>query len=153
MIFSNQSGMFFELAIVGYQFPDDSQNYWDSNWLKIHIAASDTAGTWQATDPCLTAFEVRQFLEWIVDHSHNFKARTDIYFTEPTLSFEILQSDRGIIHLRIFFELKFRPPWRASRSVGDRDCWLDFELTSHDITAAVESLQEQLSEFPQRVFR
>ena len=56
-----------ELRVVGYQFPDDDTDPWDSNWLLVSVRVVSPAGTWEVVDPCLTTWEAKHLVRWLVN--------------------------------------------------------------------------------------
>jgi hypothetical protein len=53
------------LTILGYQFPDDTTDEYDSNWLVIGGEVWLDGREWQFRDPCLTTFEAKRLADWL----------------------------------------------------------------------------------------
>ena len=138
-----------ELTVVGYQFPTVEHDRWDSNWLNIKISAKNDRGSWSATDASLLTDEVEDLAGWFEAIAERRQAATELEFTEPNLSFELIQAD-GRVRLRTWFELELRPRWAPWREFPARDLYVDLDADERDLLAAAESLRVQLREFPPR---
>lgn len=148
----SSEGDCFEFKIIGYQYPNIVDDYWDSNWLLIKIDVIHGGKTWSAVDACLTTFEVARLAFWLKNIQFTDKRKPTCSFTEPNLTFHVVQSN-SIEYLRIFFELKFRPPWAYSNIAGLEDLWIDFALADINPLTIAQELLTQLQNYPQRVFR
>jgi hypothetical protein len=58
MKLNSSNGNSFQLRIIGYEFPDIKDDYYDSNWLMIQIDVISSEITWRATFPSIITFEV-----------------------------------------------------------------------------------------------
>ena len=119
MRLSNDNGDFFELEIAGYQFPKNSDDQWDSNWLNIAGKVSLDGRAWKFLDPCLLTWEVARISDWLLKKSRGEKTMTNVGFTEPNLEIDCF-SDQTI---RIFFELEARPEWAPCDGAGMMDLY------------------------------
>jgi len=151
MKFGTLGEIFFELRIAGYQFPSMETVEYDSNWLMIQISVSHPKGNWASTDPCLLTYEVAQLADWLQAIHDGESVEPVIRFIEPNLEFHLTKTaDGGNKALCVFFQLESRPPWAKATAVGERDLWVEFDLTEIDLAAASRQLREQLQQFPQR---
>jgi hypothetical protein len=153
MKFNSSNGIFFELKIEGYQFPEILDSYWASNWLYINIAVNHPKGNWTATDPSLTTFEVERLAKWLEDIHHETDQLSSYGFTEPYIEFEIIKNKNKQSELRVYLERIYLPDWGVSRGAGFRDFWIEFSLNELDLIQAAKDLRLELQNFPQRVFR
>jgi hypothetical protein len=149
MRLAGANGHGLELTLLGYQFPTVKDDYWDANWLTIRISAANDQGSWNATDASLLTGEVASLAEWLDAIVEERPAAREIDFTEPNLSFELIEgNDR--IRLRAWFELELRPRWAPWEEVPQRDLCVDLDVARDDLRAAAASLRDQLGRFPPR---
>lgn len=59
MKLSGNNDTYFEMSVVGYQFPELANEDYDSNWLNMSISVSHPNGSWMAIDPSLLTYELR----------------------------------------------------------------------------------------------
>lgn len=132
------------LRVVGYQFPDITDDEWDSNWLVVDGVVVLEGRQWRFQDPCLTTFEAIRLADWL-DACANGSAK-DSYcdFTEPNLQFELIDPET----LRVSFALESAPPWSER---GDDWTEHGFKLgVGHILAQAATDLRNQLQRFPVR---
>ena len=67
MLLAGAGGNELELAIVGYQFPEVRTDPWDSNWLLVSVRVVTAEGSWDVVDPCLTTWEAKHLVRWLVN--------------------------------------------------------------------------------------
>ncbi len=139
------------LSIVGYQFPGETVDPWDSNSLLVSVRVVTPNGTWEVVDPCLTTWEARQLALWLAAVARGAMVRPTSTLSEPNLTARVgidpLSPSR--FHLRVCFELENRPPW-APTVAGGRNLCVDLDVGSADLAAAAAALREDLARFPQR---
>lgn len=132
------------IGVERYQFPEITDDDWDSNWLIINGNAVLDGKSWSFRDPCLTTFEVERLADWLEQVSSGGDAKAFCGFTEPNLDFERV-SDAAV---RIAFSLEALPPW--SKRDGDFGA-IGFNIPIDDrLGAAVSSLRALLTRFPIR---
>ena len=146
-------GCYFELEVVGYEFPASETEEYDSNWLMIRIDVKHPLGSWSATDPSLLTYEMGRLADWLDEIRSGSRSQPDEYFTEPNLEFHVAAGDGGEESLRVCFALECRPPWASRDLSEDEEHFLDFPLAGVDLAGASGSLREQLSTYPQRAER
>lgn len=132
------------IGVERYQFPEITDDAWDSNWLIINGDVVLDGKPWTFRDPCLTTFEIERLADWL-DQVWSGKVENEFCgFTEPNLDFERV-SDSAV---RIAFSLEALPPWRK--------CETDFTQIGFDVPiddrlgAAASSLRAFLTLFPMR---
>ena len=153
MHLTDSSDSSFELKIAAYQYPNIHNDYYDSNWLMIQVDVKHPQGSWRASDPCLLTFEVEQLAQWLEEVKSNSNKISHCSFIEPCLEFRIVENNKGTNVLRVYFELKTRPPWAYARAAGQEDLWVEFALGEIDLFKAIQELRAQLQQYPQRVGR
>lgn len=149
MKLENGNGASFSLDIVGYQYPDILDQYWDSNWLFVQIQIQLSEQSFSVKDPCLTTFEVPLIIDWLQRFAMNGAVEKGLVFTEPTVQFKCNIVRNGKQSLRVIF----RPPPQGSTSQLKDNISLDFPFEQVLFSEIIENLQSQLDRFPQRVFR
>jgi hypothetical protein len=139
-----------ELRIVNYQYPDNSRDQYDADWLRIEGIVTHPSGNWRFCDPCLLTWEAFALATWLDCWAGRSSVNPTIGFIEPNLSFSRINASIGS-SLRVSFELESRPPWAKKKFVGESDLWLDFPLDPSRATTAARILRDQLKRFPIRV--
>lgn len=137
------------MDIIGYQFPNNLEQYWDSNWLFIQIQIQLSQQSSSVKDPCLTTFEVQLLIDWLQRFEMNGVMKKGLDFVEPTIQFECNTDRNGNQSLRVIFRA---PPQGSTNQLKD-NISLDFPLRQVLFSEIIENLKSQLDQFPQRVFR
>jgi hypothetical protein len=143
MILGSADGSEFELRVLRYAYPGEK-------WLDIYTRATTGRGSWEGTDPSLEASEVRRLSKWLSAHAAGRTRRRELEFTEPNLRFEMVHGPGEGPTLRVYFELESRPPWAYSASAGQKDVWVDLQVSSLDLRSAAESLVSELNKTRRR---
>ena len=140
----------FTMSLIGYQFPELEDGD-DSNWLNVKIEVSHQQGKWSAVDPALLTYEVKWLIDWLRAVSDGKYDERHLWFLEPCLSFHLSPEKGDPDKLIIEFAHEFGPPW-ATEDL-DEEHQLVFSLSSIDLIAAAQSLENQLRRYPQRAER
>jgi hypothetical protein len=151
MLLRGAEGNELELAIAGYQFPDDERDPWDCNSLLVAVRVLAPEGSWSVVDPCLTTWEAKRLVSWLVHAAGREPSPVPITFAEPNLTVTA-RSVAGAAHrvqVRASFALELRPPW-AHTAAGSDHLVVDLDVGRGDLARAAASLLEDLAEFPQR---
>ncbi len=143
MIFRSPDGAEFELVVLRYAYPS-------GRWQESYTRAKTELGSWEVTDPSLEVPELRSLSKWLSAHATGHTRRREMGFTEPNLRFEMVHSRGEELTLRVYFELESRPPWAYSASAGQRDVWVDLQVTLGDLRRASESLTSDLERVQRR---
>ncbi len=147
--FSNTSSSV-ELRILGYQYPENSRDQYDADWLRVEGIVTHPNGNWRFCDPCLLTWEASALATWLDRWVDSANAQSTIGFIEPNLSFSRIDSSPGSV-LPVSFELESRPPWAEKRFADESDFWIDFPLITSGASAAAQTMRDQLRRFPIRV--
>jgi hypothetical protein len=150
MYLRNNQGDYFRLKILKYQFPHITKDYYDANWLKIHIDASINGREWSAEDPCLLTYEVETLIQWLDEISTKESPTQYCSFTEPCLEFKRIESSTATSILRVFIDYNLLPPWKPSKIAGNEDLYIDFPIIKEDIRSNIHLLRTQLQNYPVR---
>jgi hypothetical protein len=148
----NKSGNEFRLQIVGYQFPNIVDRYWDSNWLNVRVSSANSASSWSLEDSCFLTFEIESLATWLEKLVLDKTSTPHISFTEPSPQFRIIKHQTGKYLLRVdlgyIFRKKMPDIFRERKTIH-----LYFPLDQIDLLNQSHLLREQLKKYPQRVFR
>lgn len=148
MIFSGVDSQAVELQITNYQFPDNLEGDWDSNWLNIYLKVDSKVGKWQTIDPSLTTWEVQEIIDWFdqlsADKEPEYRLIT---FTEPNLSFELLNepTDNNKL-IRMNFDLECRP----NSAIDDKEYFVDISADREELITIKKGLKDELNKYPER---
>jgi len=132
------------LKILGYQFPHETHDPYDSNWLMISGNVGIKGQSWTFTDPCLLTTEAEALADWLATLVSGSATNEDCGFIEPNLYFRRISPD----NIRISFSLESRPPW-AEKDGTETDYGFEVPVTSAFLTVA-DKLRHQLKIFPTR---
>lgn len=137
-----------ELKITNYQYPDISDGDWDGNWLNIFLNVKSKVGHWQTVDPSLTTWEVQSLIDWFDTLSKNLNPEhMDMGFTEPNLSFELLNKfDSDKKTFRIKFNLESRP----KSATDDNEYFVDVIADNLELKRLSTELKNELNKYPER---
>lgn len=143
---------YFHFEILNYQFPDTIDRSYDGNWLMIKIKADNGKYKWEKTDPSLLTWEVKELYQWFLNLSENKKNEyDDIGFTEPVISFKILENDNIKILLRICFAIELLPDnFDRSNPESPNRCFIDLAINIKDLNNIVNQLKEEMDKYPER---
>lgn len=136
------------LSIVGYRFPDQAVDPWESNALLVALRVVSPHGTWEVVDPCLTTWEAAELASLLTAFAVTGD-RMAATLTAPNLTVSASAATASTIALRACFELEQRPPWLAAVG-GDGELCVDLEVSTGDAVVAAASLRDDLVRFPQR---
>ena len=140
------------LSIVGYQFPDQAVDPWESNGLLVALRVVSPHGTWEVVDPCLTTWEGRRLASWLAAVARGGMLRPTAVLSEPNLTVRVTADASHAaprFQLRVCFELENRPPW-APTVAGGRDLCVDLDVGASELVTAAAALRADLARFPQR---
>ena len=138
----------FAMTLLGYQFPDLAHDPYDSNWLNVKIEVNQEQGNWSATDPTLLTYEIAELIDWLRAVSTGEYSERELEFLEPYISFYLGPAEGAPDKLVVELAHYFVPPW-ANDDPFER-YQIAFPLASIDLLDAAQSLESQLSRYPQR---
>jgi hypothetical protein len=153
VLLRGRQGTELELGIVGYQFPDERFDPWDSNSLLVAVRVIAPQGGWEVVDPCLTTWEARHLVGWLAALAH----RTDLLAARPlglaepnvTLTAQAVRGQPERVAVTACFALERRPPWLKAVA-GSGNLCVDLEVSRADLARAATDLRADLDRFPQR---
>jgi hypothetical protein len=148
MTFTGIDNQTVELKITNYQYPDINDGDWDGNWLNIYLNVKSKVGHWQTVDPSLTTWEVQELINWFDTLSINLQPEyADMSFTEPNLSFELLNDFKAD---KKTFRLKFNLESRPQTATDDKEYFVDVIADNNELKKLSTSLKIELDKYPER---
>lgn len=141
-------GAFFQLTLLGYQYPDAEGEPYDANWLRVRVDAVGPQGAWSAVDPCLLTEEAERLAEWLEELNQG-RATPALSFMEPALLFRRVETERGP-GLRVHFGPLVYPSWAEQNPTTRPDLSLTFAAADIDLHSAARALRAQLKKSPPR---
>jgi len=144
--FENAKGDSLRLRLLGYQFPNDENDEWDSNWLIVEGRAALDGKSWEFRDPCLLTWEAANLADWLELVARRAEAVGPLSFIEPNLEFE-LASD---VQVRVLLNNECRPPWASHDVFEYGEFFIEFFCSTGLLMKAAADLRAQLVRFPQR---
>jgi hypothetical protein len=145
MIFK-EPGKRFELALVGYRFPELAEDEHDSNWLNVTIRVVLPEGSFSATAPCLLTREAGSIARWLENIGGGTPHSIEMDAIEPMIEFRHVRTAGESEVLRIRLQDSMLPPWTKDQREFD----LELAVPRAQLTDAAASLQAQLQAFPPR---
>ena len=148
MKLQGENGNAFELAVLRYEHPDFTEDFWDANWLVVKGSVSATEGSWHFLDPCATTFELAGLARWLDTIASKAFEPSEYMFAEPNLVFSCSNEPQPSVTVR--FSHESAPGWiwgAEERIVGVA---LDFPISPETARQAAAELRIILEEFPIR---
>jgi len=136
------------LSIVGYRFPDEAVDPWESNQLLVALRVVSPHGTWEVVDPCLTTWEAAHLASWMTSFVVAGD-RTPTTMDAPNVTVSARSATSSTVALVACFELEQRPPWLVAVG-GDGELCVELEVSTADVVVAAAALRADLARFPQR---
>lgn len=136
----------FELWVVDYQFLDDKNDEYDSNWLTIGIRLKGFKSEWTKSDPSLLTWELKSLSDWLQKILTGDFAEKEIEFIEPNLKFELIDNTHDPYKMRTHLTLESRPVWFTDDETFSFEIDVDREQIDH----SVQRLKSELIKFPGR---
>ena len=155
MHLSGHDGTEFHLSIVGYEFPELTEQWGDADWLMIKMRVQHRLGDWTSTAPMLLTWEAGDLADWLSAVADGRAERPSEGFMEPNLRFAVTSQGATDFTMQVFFEQESRPPWDPSRfGFTDHDvASIELHPTADALRHAAADLRRQLEQFPVRVGR
>lgn len=136
----------FELWVVDYQFRDNKEDEYDSNWLTIGIRLKGFKREWISSDPSLLTWELKSLTDWLQKIFAGDFGEREIEFLEPNLRFELVDNTRDSYKIRTHLTLESRPVWFTD----DETFSFDIEVDLGQLEHSIQRLKNELIEFPGR---
>ena len=130
-----------ELDVLGYEFPDAEDDYFDANWLNVGIAYDDGNLSIRQIDSCLLAFELAELTETLDAILEGRETGTTTDFMEPYLTFAVtVVGGRCAVQLRFVYDTG--SPWK--------EVCVCQEMDRRELREMNDGLKEMYARFPRR---
>jgi hypothetical protein len=153
VLLRGRQGTELELGIVGYEYPDERFDPWDSNALLVLVRVLAPEGSWEVIDPCLTTWEADRLVQLLaaLGNRADLLAGRPLVLAEPnlTLTGRSVPGEPGLVAVRVCFALELRPPWVKSVA-GTANLCVDLDVGRGELSEAARQLRSELGKFPQR---
>lgn len=109
-----------DFAIAGYEFPDNHDGDYDSNWLMVRLEVDSRIGSWTVNHPCLLTRELVELVEATGKAAVGLKdGPVELRFIEPNLAFFLRPVEDGTIEIAVEFDVECLPPaWPEGTPCG-----------------------------------
>lgn len=141
-----ESGDAFELLVLRYEFPDITEDRWDSNWLVVSGKVTSGPQSWRFVEPCVTTFELEELADWLENLGSDDS--TELTFTEPNLMFSYTPRPVPVIHVR--FAHESAPPLLKAPEERAIGITLDFPTSTDQARVLAADVRNTLMEYPPR---
>ncbi len=148
-----KQGRYFELEVIGYQFPAGAQreglgkvdNDWDANWLNVRIRVSDGREAWTRTDPAILTWELRSLARWLAVVASGGRPKPDTWTgLEPNLQLSITTQ---LSELMAYLDQEFRRPGSLPE---EEPTAIELSPTPAEFAEFLHGLEQALARFPIR---
>ena len=143
-----RSGNAFEAVMLGYEHPNVTEDWWDSNWLIMNGAVATPETSWRFVEPCVTTFELAGLADWLQTLRDGPPASAEYAFAEPNLVFSWSRLPSPVLRVRLAHASA--PPGSASDDERVRGVTLDFPIDELNVDGIVGELRNALIEYPIR---
>ena len=125
------------LWVLGREFPD-SEDYWDGNWLNIHVRVQASGAVVEASGPWLHASELAAFVDGLKRLSDDLTGEASLDCMEPVLRAKAIVGKRG--------DLKFEVDLTPDNLTQQHS--FTFEIDQSHLPSAVTAGTKILQRFP-----
>ena len=130
-----------ELDVLGYEFPDAEDDYFDANWLNVGIRYDDGSLSFRQIDSCLLAFELEELTETLDAILEGRETGTATDFTEPYLALAVTRTGEGFdVQARFVYDTG--SPWK--------EVCVRQAMARRELAGMNQSLKEMAACFPKR---
>ena len=138
----------FEFRVVGYQFPEVTDEDYDANWLLVSINVRSPGGSWSKTDPCLLTWEGHWFANWLADIMAGREEEKTMSFLDSNLFFEVEGRGQHQVKLKIELSDELLP---TDAKPGEKRFTVSLVISLADLRAAVADWCWEMRLFPMRL--
>lgn len=147
MHIKGREGNELDLTPIGYQFPENETDPWDSNQLRVAVRVATRQGTWEVQDPCLTTWEAKALATWLLRATAMGTARGRSTFSGPNVTMTASRAGvAGWFEIAAELELEERPPWAQDGSALK----VELAVEEEQLLRAARELLRELRNHPQR---
>lgn len=147
---SAPDGPFVEIEILGYEFPDITEDPWDSNWLVVRIHARNGAREWTAAEPAIDTMELGSLIAGLRSLAAGEVEQIDWEPLEPEIAIHGRRQEGGV-KLDVVLDYGFRsgdPP--QSENLDEDKVVISLQLMPLDVQRFAGELDAYQSQFPMR---
>ncbi len=153
IIFKGHNNNTLSFFIKGYEYPDcdkDTDKY-DKNWLNVWVKVKSSGGEYEAQDPSMLTWELKELLDWFVSISNGRipKYKT-MRFIEPTIYFELQNEnikEEANINIYLCCELKPKDIIGADK---EDDYVFATRLSLNEVNGIVNKIKKLIDKYPKR---
>jgi hypothetical protein len=143
-----RSGNAFEAVMLGYEHPNVTEDWWDSNWLIVNGKAATPQSSWRFVEPCVTTFELAGLADWLQTLRRDAPPSDEYGFAEPNLQFSYSRLPAPT--LRVRFAYASAPPDCTDDDQRARGVTLEFPIAELNIDEIVGEVRNAVIEYPIR---
>ena len=146
MIKIEKEKRYVKLSVIGYQYPEIENGYYDSNWLQVMLKADDGTNKWVKVDPALMTTDLIKCAAWFRDLSEGRMPENEILgFIEPCIAFAYACEDSGIIlYIRFAYEMS------PFHEINDEAYYIKFKLSRAELACVSDQFENESKCFPPR---
>jgi hypothetical protein len=141
------SGNAFEAVVLGYEHPNVTEDWWDSNWLIVNGKVTTPDTSWRFVEACVTTFELAHLADWLHALGNGSAPQPECGFAEPNLLFSYSRVPAPV--LRVRFAHASAPP-ATNDDLRARGTTLEFPLPDVNLEEFVADLRNVLIDYPIR---
>lgn len=130
-----------ELSILGYEFPDAEDDYFDANWLNVGIHYDDGSLSFRQVDSCLLSFELAELTASLDAILEGRESGTITDFTEPYLTLAVTRAGE-LFAVQVRFVYDTDGPWK--------EVCVCRGLDRRELKEMNDALKEMYARFPRR---
>src|SRR6266566_1252359 len=102
--------------VSGYQFPESTNDEYESNCLYITTRLDGFGQPWTSTNPCLTTWELQALAHWFRSILSAPNEPSEIKFIKPNLLFQLVTESTDLPIIRSLLDQESKPTWYEKES-------------------------------------
>lgn len=136
-----------QLDIVGYQFPDISDN-----WCLLKVTVLHNHHLFEKVDPALEVPDLYKLYHWFNALAQGrLPTYAELNFTEPCLSLNFISYHDEIVRISITLNCEIMPDFALDDSTHlIKDWTLFFDLSKNTFELILKSIQQWIQDYPKR---
>lgn len=148
MLLKSVDGSTFELQILGYEFPHNEDDEYDSNWLIVRIVAKNAENTWETVEACMDTYGAQELYNWldVIVNGSETHLQLKKGFLEHELNFELISSTSQ--HLSIRVRCRFHRVLKGYLYLIRTA--FDYQLEREQLRQAAQVWLSEIQQFPTR---
>ncbi|WP_140918693.1 WapI family immunity protein [Limnobaculum xujianqingii] len=136
-----------DLDIVGYQFPDQSDN-----WCLLNLSVKQGSEHFDKVDPALETGDLNRLYHWFSALAENrLPEYANLSFTEPCLELAFLSYQNDVVRVAFILNCELKPHFPLKNEFGEEKDWrLVFALQKEDFNHILSSFRQWINAYPSR---